>query len=713
MYLVGVDIGGTFTDCVVIDAEGAVTTAKSPSVPGDFAAGMIDAVTLAAEKLGETPRDFFQKISLLSHGTTIGTNAIVQKRGAKIGLITTRGHQDVIHIMRGSRGVGQRDVRGIVHFPESRKPEPIVPKRLIRGVSERVDCFGKVVVPLNEDEVGQAIRDLVDQGVEAIAICFLWSFLRPDHEHRVRDMIRAAAPDLFVTCSVDLAPKWGEYERTTATVLNAYIGPLTSGYLRSLDERLAAMGYRNPLQITQCGGGTISVGKAMEAPLLTLDSGPVSGVTGSLYLGRMMGHSNIITTDMGGTSFDVGLIYDGAPSYSSVSNVNQYEYFIPKVDIQAIGAGGGSIACLDPTGRSLRVGPQSAGAVPGPVCYGRGGTEPTVTDAALVLGYLDPDNFAGGRMRLDKPAAEEAIQALADRLGLGLLECASGIAKIAEFGMADIIRRTTVGKGYDPRDFVLFAFGGAGPVHAGVFARELGVDKVIVPQRETASTWCAFGAASADILHIHERVDIMVSPFDSARLQANLAELSEAARLGMARDGVSEGRQRFEYSLDMRHKGQINEVEIVLDLDPEAPDFNGRLAARFYERYEQLYGRGSSFRGARLEIVTYRVRAMADTQRPALRCGKASKSAGPARPSGSRAVYWDEFREARDTPVYDGTRLEQGQLLDGPAIVETPDTSVVVRPGQRLVLDAYGNFELTLGATAKSPAEAAASLELA
>lgn len=714
MYLVGVDIGGTFTDCVVIDESGSVTTAKSPSVPGDFATGMINAASLAAERLGHSPEEFFGKITSLSHGTTIGTNAIVQKQGAKVGLITTKGHEDVIHIMRGSRGIGHRDVRGIVHFPESQKPEPIVPKRLIRGVSERVDCFGEVVVPLNENEVAEAIAHLADEGAEAIAICFLWSFLHPKHEHRVRDMVRAVAPEMFVTCSVDLTPKWGEYERTTAAVLNAYIGPLTSGYLRSLDERLTSLGYENPLQITQCGGGTISVGKAMKAPLLTLDSGPVSGVTGSLYLSRIIGHSNVITTDMGGTSFDVGLIRDGAPSYSSTSNVNQYEYFIPKVDIQAIGAGGGSIARLDPAGRSLRVGPQSAGADPGPVCYGRGGTEPTVTDAALVLGYLDPHNFAGGRMTLDKPAAEAAIQRLADALDIGLLECASGITKIAEFGMADIIRRTTVGKGYDPRDFVLFAFGGAGPVHAGVFARELGVQKVIIPQRETASTWCAFGAASADILHIHEQVDIMVSPFDQSRLQANINELREAARAGMAQDDIAEERQNMEFSLDMRHKGQINEVELVLDMAPADPDFDAMLAARFYERYEQLYGSGSSFRGARLEIVTYRVRATADTQRPSLRqidLGADTSAEEARRPS--RNVYWEENGEVAETAIYDGSLLKQGQTVSGPAVVETPDTAVVVRPGQELVLDRFGNFELTfeeaLGASNKR--EAHASLE--
>jgi N-methylhydantoinase A len=696
-YLVGVDIGGTFTDCVVIDESGAVTTAKAPSTPGNFAQGMIDAIESAAEKLGIAPARLYEQVALLSHGTTVGTNAVVQKRGARIGLITTRGHNDVIHIMRGSRGVGGRDVRQVVHFPESRKPDPIVPKRLIEGVSERVDCFGKVVVPLNEAEAEAAIRRLLDKGVEAIAICFLWSFLHPVHEHRLRDMVKALAADIFVTCSADLVPKWGEYERTTATAINAYIGPLTAGYLSALDGKLTALGYRQPLQITQCGGGTISVDKAMEAPLLTLDSGPVSGVTGSLYLGGLMGYPNIITTDMGGTSFDVGIIHEGKPAYSFVSNVNQYEYFIPKVDIQAIGSGGGSLVRIDETTRTIRVGPESAGAVPGPVCYGRGGTVPTVTDADVVLGYLNPDNFAGGRMRLDKAKAESAVQAIADRLGLSLMDCASGIAKIVEFQMADIIRKMTVGKGFDPRDFVLFAFGGAGPAHAGIFARELGVAKVVIPQRETASTWCAFGAASADILHIHEQVDIMASPFAAERLNRNLERLEETARRQMAKDGIALARQRLHFSVDMRHKGQINEVEVALDESRMAGAFQEPLREAFHRRYEQLYGRGSSFRGGRLEIVTFRVRAMAETPRPRLVAAESlTPEIAPAARRPSRPIYWADLKRQVDTPVYDGTALRPGNEVAGPTVVETPDTTVVVPPGQTLSVDRFGNFEIAL-----------------
>jgi N-methylhydantoinase A len=694
-YLVGVDIGGTFTDCVVLDRKGGITATKAPSTPGNFAAGMLDAMRIAAERLGITFEAFCTQISVLTHGTTVGTNALIQRRGAKVGLITTRGHEDAIHIMRGSRGVTSRDIAKVVHFPESQKPDPIVPKRYIHGVSERVDCFGDVVVPLNEVEAERAIRALVSDGCEAIAICFLWSFRHAGHERRVAEMVRAIAPGVFVSCSIDIAPKWGEYERTTATVLNAYIGPVMSRYLSNLDRELKAHGYRQPLQITQCGGGSISVDRAMESPLLTLDSGPVSGVTGSVFFGKVMGVPDIITTDMGGTSFDVGIIAAGQPEYAFVSNVIQYEYFLPKVDIQAIGSGGGSLARVDVFGKTLRVGPDSAGADPGPACYGRGNTTPTVTDADVVLGYIDPDNFLGGRMRLDKAKSIAAVKSVADRLGLSLMEAASGIAKIAEFKMADIIRKMTVEKGYDPRDFVLFAFGGAGPVHASVFGSELGVQKVVVPLREIASTWCAFGAAAADILHVYEQVDIQGSPFDAARVNKVLADLEARAAAQMEKDGIARARRKFGLSLDMRHRGQINEVEVMLPEGRLKGAFWEPLRQRFYTRYEQLYGKGSSYRGARLEIVTLRVRATAATPRPKLAKARKMTSALPKRAKrGARDIYWAEPKRTIRTPILDGAALVPGNRVKGPCVVETAQTNVVVHPGRTLRVDAFGNFEI-------------------
>ena len=696
--LVGVDIGGTFTDCVVLDRSGRITATKASSTPRDFAEGMLAAMRVAAERLGVSFERFCGDIAVLTHGTTVGTNALIQRKGAKVGLITTRGHEDAIHIMRGSRGVSSRDIVKVVHFPSSQKPLPVVPKRLIEGVSERVDCFGEVVVPLNEAEAEAAIRRLAGQGVEAIGVCFLWSFKNPAHERRVKEMIRDHAPKVFVSCSVDIAPKWGEYERTTATALNAYIGPVMAKYLGNLDRQLKASGYEQPLQITQCGGGSISVDHAMESPLLTLDSGPVSGVTGSLYLGKLMGLPNIITTDMGGTSFDVGIIHGGQPEYSFVSNVAQYEYFLPKVDIQAIGSGGGSLARVDAASKTLAVGPESAGADPGPACYGKGGTLATVTDADVVLGYINPDNFLGGRITLDKKKSVETVQRVADGLGLTLFQAAAGIARIAEFKMADIIRKMTVEKGFDPRDFVLFAFGGAGPAHAGVFAKELGVQKIVIPQKEIASTWCAFGAASADILHVYEQVDIQTSPFDAVRINAALAGLEAKAGAQMDKDGIETARRRFAFSLDMRHRGQINEVEVMLPERRVKDAFFEPLRARFTGRYEQLYGRGSSYADARLEIVTLRLRATAATPRPRLTAArKLGAKIAPRAKCGKRSVYWAEPKKSVATPIYDGALLVSGNSIRGPAVIETTDTTVVVHPGRTLRVDRFGNFEIEFG----------------
>jgi N-methylhydantoinase A len=692
-YLVGIDIGGTFTDCAIVDRAGRLLTTKVPSTPQDFSQGMMDALQTGAQALDLSLGDFCRDIAFLSHGTTVGTNTIIQKKGARVGLITTRGHEDAIHIMRGSRGYGGRDIRKVVHFPETSKPAPIVPKRLIRGVSERVDCFGEVVAALNEAEAEKAIRELVAEGVQAIAVCFLWSFRNSKHELRVRELVRKLAPEVFVTCSVDIAPKWGEYERVTATALNATLGPVMSGYLGKLDRTLTGLGYAHGLQIAQCGGGTVPVARAGEAPLLTLDSGPVAGVTASSFLGAAMGEKNIITTDMGGTSFDVSIIYGGKPAYAFTSNTDQYEYFLPKVDIQAIGAGGGSLAQAHPETRTLTVGPESAGAFPGPVCYGRGGTVPTVTDAELVLGYLDPGNFAGGRMQLDRKAAYAAVEALGAKIGMGAVECAAGICRIVELNMADIIRKVTVEKGYDPRDFVLFAFGGAGPAHAGVFAAELGVRKVIVPQRKAASTWCAFGAAAADVLHIFEHSEILATPVPAARLNANLDAIEARARAMMAGEGIVSARQRFEFSLDVRHKGQINEVEVLMPWKRLSADYEPRLRKLFVERYEKLYGRGSALAGAQLEIVVCRLRARALTPRPKLtRTKMASRAVPKAAFLKPRMIWWQGLKK---TPVVDGDKLAAGNTIRGPAIVETTDTTVVVHPGTTLRVDALDNFEIT------------------
>ena len=430
---------------------------------------------------------------------------------------------------------------------------------------------------------------------------------------------------------------------------------------------------------------------------------------GSRHSASAMGYENVITTDMGGTSFDIGVIHEGEPAYAFRSKVHQYEYYLPKVDIQAIGSGGGSMVRIDEITGTLRVGPESAGAEPGPVCYGRGGDVPTVTDADLVLGRLNPENFAGGSMHLDLPAARRAIGTIAERLNMDVDACASGITQIVEFQMADLIHKATIQKGFDPRDFVVFAFGGAGPAHAGVFAAELGVSKVVIPQRATASVWCAFGAASVDLLHIYERVDIMASPFDLDRVNSLLESVRAQAQAQLLADGLPEERHRFRYALDMRHKGQIHEVEVGLDEMPVGRHEFDRLHERFTSLYERLYGSGSSLAGARLEIVTARCRASATTPKPSF--VKQDALTGEIPPDarlGRRSVYWPHIGRTQggaatglpgriETPIFDGHRLVPGNRLEGPAVLELETTTVVLHPGQTLQMDAYGNFELFPG----------------
>jgi N-methylhydantoinase A len=697
-FICGIDTGGTFTDCVAIDAAGRIVTAKAPSTPRDFSQGVLDSLDMVATRLGLTTEAFLRRTTRLALGTTVGTNALLQRRGAKVGLITTRGHRDVIHIMRGARGVPGLASEKVLHFPESSKPDPpIVPKTLIAEVSERVDCKGDVVVALNEEEAAAAIRRLVARGVEAIAICFLWSFKRPEHERRVKAMAEDLAPGIFACCSADLVPRWGEYERTAATAINAYLGPVTAAYMDRVGRRVQSAGLATPVQVMQCGGGVVPAVQAARKAFLTLDSGPVAGVLASQYLGQILGQKHVIATDMGGTSFDVGLIHDGIPVASYQSVVNQYEYFVPRIDIRSIGSGGGSIIWLDETSGTLRVGPVSAGADPGPVCYGRGGTQPTVTDAALALGYLDPDYFLGGRLKLSREAARPSLEPLARRLGLGVVETASGACRVVEHQMADLIRKVTVQKGYDPRDFVVFAYGGAGPVHAGIYARELGAQSVIVPLGGVCSLWSALGAAAADLLHIHETVDIQANPFDPRRVNDAFAALEAQGQAQLREDAVERADATISRSVDMRYKGQINEVEVaVLDgaLDARALT---QLVAEFHRRYESLYGPGAGFREARVEIVTYRVRTSAVSGKPELHAApEEGPRPAPDAQAATRPVYWAETGDFEATPIFWGERLRAGNAVAGPAVIQVPDTTIVVHPGQSARVDPYGNVLIEL-----------------
>ena len=698
-YFCGVDTGGTFTDCVVMDEQGQITIAKSPSTPGDFGLGFFNALEVAAENLELTLAQLMQQTRLLLHGTTVGTNAIVQLRGAKTGLITTRGHGDALIIMRSVGRSAGLPIEKLLHVSRHQKPAPIIPRTLIQEVSERMDWQGEVYLPINMDEARGAIRTLLDQQVEAIAVAFLWGFINPSHELAVKQLIRETSPETFVTCAHELIAKPGEYERTAATAINCFIGPGSSGYIGRVQVRAKELGYAYPLLIMQASGGVATAQEVAHKPLLTIGSGPVGGVIGSQFLAETLGHTNVIASDVGGTSFDVGIIHAGRPLTSSETIIHQYTFFMPQLDIQSIGSGGGSVIWIDELSGTMKVGPQSAGADPGPACYNRGGTEPTITDANLILGYLNPSNFLGGKFSLAADSSRRAMQTVADRLGMDVVEAASGAGQIVEFHMADLMRQMTVQRGLDPRDFVVYAYGGGGPAHAVAYARELGCQTVVVPLGSVASTWSALGIQSADLLHVYEKAELLVAPFDHARLNTIVADLEEQGRRQLQADGIEPRDMRFQRFADMKFRLQIHRVEVpIADGVLTAQDMDA-LMQTFTEKYEAAYGKGSAFKDAGMEIGVLRVVAVGALNRPSLSHQAhhvyQAHQAGAVRTS-EREVYWREEKRFVATPVYVGGGLAADQQVSGPAIIEMPETTIVLRPGSSGQLDEYGNFVMKI-----------------
>jgi N-methylhydantoinase A len=696
-YYCGVDIGGTFTDCVIMDESGTVTLAKASSTPQDFSEGFMTAVEEGARRAGLGLEELLSQTDLLLHGTTVGTNVLVQMRGARTGLITTRGHRDALLMMRSFGRSAGLPIERLLHVSRHRKPDPIVPPGLIKEVSERVDWAGDVFLPLNEEEARTAIAELVDEGVEAIAISFLWGFVNPEHERRVRAMVEEMAPGVFVSCAHELIAKPGEYERTAAAAINCFIGPATSSYVRRLDGATTERGYEHPLLIMQAAGGVVPAAQAAESPLFTIGSGPVGGVTGAAFLAGLLGHRDVIACDMGGTSFDVGLIHDGLALTASDTVINQYTFFMPRLLIESIGAGGGSIIWIDEGSRTMRVGPESAGAQPGPACYGRGGERPTTSDANVVLGRYNPDSFLGGQMTLDAEAARRAMATVAEPMGMSEVEAAAGALRIVESQMGDLMRQMTLEQGLDPRGFVVYAYGGAGGAHAAQLARELGCGTVVVPLGDLASTWSALGVMSSDVLHVYETAELMTAPFDPGALNAVFGELEERARAQLAEEGFSGDRVEIRRFADMRFSLQIHQVEVPVPGGELTAEQAEAQVDRFVERYEQVYGAGSAFTGAGVQAGVFRVSARGVVRTPAL--VQRSRDGRPP-PTGTRDVYW-EGSGFRPTSVHRGEDLGPGAAMTGPAIVELPETTIVVPPGDAGEVDRYGSFVITIGGGAR------------
>ncbi len=699
-YMVGVDIGGTFTDCAVFDDQaGRFITGKAATTPQNPAEGFFNALEAAAAAAGLDVRQLLSNAATLVNGTTVGTNAIVTKRGAKVGLLTTVGHGEALQIMRGGGRTKGLSIDELLYIPGAYKPEPLVSNDCIEEVAERVDCKGNVVVALDELGAEQALRRLLAKGIEALAICLLWSPMNPAHEQALAALARRIAPGLFISCSHEVSPMVGEYPRAVAAVFNACIGPLMRRYVNGLEKQSAEASYGGQLLFAQCVGGCVPAAQAAAVPLYTVDSGPVSGVAACSILGPKMGYPNIITTDMGGTTFDVGIVYQGAGLTRSATVLGRYEMAVSMVDVVSIGAGGGSIAYIDPASGGLRVGPRSAGAEPGPMCYGKGGTEPTVTDANLVLGILDPDYFLGGKRKLDVDLARQGVERLATTLGLGLEETAAGVCQIVDNMMAGEIRRMTLFRGYDPREFVVFAFGGGGPTHAGAYARELGVKQVIVPLGNCAAVWSALGTYAGGVVHVYDRNEFMREPLQGHALNRIFAEMEAHARAQLAAEGFSPSNMDFERYISLKYGAQISSLEIPFPNAGLAPHEADGLIANFETTYAKRYGEGAGFREAGVEVMKLRLRAVG--RLPDVNPGRFSRARTNGHSSGTtlakRRVYWWEAEGFLDTPVLDGELLAAGDEIKGPAIVELPHTTMPVRPGQSSHLDDYGNIVLNVG----------------
>jgi N-methylhydantoinase A len=688
-YTVGVDIGGTFTDVVVLSADGAITTAKSATTPDDFSSGVMDALEQAAAAMDLGVDALLGQCDLVKHGSTVATNALITRRGVRVGLITTRGFEDTPLIMRAVGRVDGLPADEVRHIADVTKPEPLVRPELIRGVRERVDADGRVVVPLNLDDARRAATELIhDHRVQALAISFLHAWRNPIHERAMRELVEglSGSGEVHLSVGSELSQVAGEYARTNTAIANAFVAPIVERYLASLDVKLRAAGFAGRLLVMQGNGGL--TGRDQATPISTLQSGPAGGMLASAHAGERLGHPKVITTDMGGTSFDVGLVSGGYWRYAEEPVFERLRIMQPIIDIRSIGAGGGTIASVDPATSRLLVGPQSAGASPGPVCYGTGGTEPTVTDCDLVLGRLDPEYFLGGRRRLDLEAARAAVrERLAEPLGMGVVEAAAGVARIVDSKMGDLIRREVVRSGHLPEEYVLYAFGGAGPVHAVGYARDLGIRKIYV--FPTSSVFSAFGIAMADLVRTRLATLSHPLPVLPSTLNDQLAELEGGLAKELAEVGLAAA-PAFRRYLTMHFRRQTTGEELELPWDRFDEERVAELAERFVDRYEELYGAGVAYRDAGIDISGVRVDAVGHVAKPELRAAPEDGASAKVARKPARQAYFDGGFV--DTPVYDYGRLGRGARLEGPTIVESPFTTIVLPPGSRAELDRYLNL---------------------
>lgn len=699
MRFLGVDTGGTFTDLVEIDGAGKISFDKAFSTPKNPEQGVLDALDQLARNENTSLEEILRDTARFAHGTTVSTNALIQRRGARVGLLLTHGFEDTLYIGRGPVGrTGGLPLSEALDFLHTPVPVPLVPKELTRPLRERVTVSGEVLRALDEDEVRARLGELVEAGAESIAVCLLWSFRNPAHEQIVKRIAAEVAPGMPVSLSSEIAPRIGEFERCVTTVVNAFIGPITGRYIHALQDRLAGKGLSHPLQVMKSSGGVTMPERVANEAVSIVNSGPIGGLIAARQIGKMLGYDNIITADMGGTSFDVGIVAGGVMEEQQTPFLDQgLPVHVPAIKVVTIGAGGGSIAWTD--GHRLHVGPQSAGADPGPVAYGRGGTQPTVTDALVVLGIINPENFFGGRHALDAEGAARAIEEqVAKPLGLSTIEAAAGIFEVVTAKMADLIRKATIESGNDPKQFCLLSYGGAGGAHCAAFSAQLGIAKVVIPY--AAPVFSALGCAFSDVLCTHTKSAPMLLSGDPQTLEnvnAIFRDLSERAIADMKTAGFARDELDVRYKVDLRYAGQMNEVSLVLPNEPFTAQSADTLRAGFEALYAQKYGAGTTHGKSALELISFRAEAIKETPKPDIApVIETPAGSGTQTPSGRRKIY-QHSKGWLDADIYTFETLAPDHAYMGPAIIERQNTTVFLPDGASATLDIYGNLSIEPG----------------
>jgi len=690
MKRIGVDVGGTFTDFIYVDDDGKIEVYKTSTTPHDPSVGMMEGINAICDKL-EIPHNEIQEIF---HGTTIATNMVLEHKGCRAGMITTKGYRDIVHIARHKRPTNFSIVEDIPW-----QKYPVAQRRDRYGVTERVTApNGVELVPLNEDEVRAAVRKMKEEKIEAISVCFLFSFLNPAHEQRVKEIIKEEYPDVYISLSSEVLPQFREYERFTTTALNSYIGPTTSRYIKQLEKTLKEQGYTAKVHLMQSFGGVASAQAAQEKPVNLLLSGPVGGVLGAIWTTKLTDINNVITLDIGGTSADISVLADLKPSMKHIldTKVGGYSAMVPMIDVGTIGAGGGSMAYID-EGGFFRVGPQSAGAVPGPACYNRGGTEPTVSDANIILGRLGT-KLLGGRMEIKPELAEKAIMSkIGEPLGQTLDEAALGIIDVMNNNMIQEIEMESVRRGFDPREFALFACGGAGSLHACSVARELGMKNVIIPLNPGAL--CAVGLVNTDLMYDFSKTEMQLSTkVDYNGLTNDYSELEKEAHDRLAEDNMSEDNIAIVRYADCRYEGQGYEMRVPVVGGKVTEETIEKLKESFHQIHKQQFGR--SYRNVAVEIVNIRVvgtGSIEDLEPIRIEAGNGDVERAV---TDTRNVTFkiDGKPVHFETKVYDRAKFKAGDVINGPAIINQMDTTIVVEPDCVGKVNEYGIIVIDINA---------------